>query len=231
MSIGFHLHLYKTEIMIRELGKNNSLLNQFLAELRDEAIQTDSLRFRLNLERIGEIFAYEISKEFEYKEAEVTTPLGSLVMKLPAEQPVLATILRAGLPLHQGLLNYFDKAESAFVSAYRKYSKSKEFTIKLDHVSSPDLTDRILIISDPMLATGGSMTASLKGLLEKGNPKKIHIVSIVACEEGIAYVKRNFSRMDITFWLGAIDDELTAMAYIVPGLGDAGNLAYGEKDN
>lgn len=217
--------------MIREIGKNNSLFNQFLAELRDETIQTDKQRFRRNLTRIGEIFAYEISKELQYKETEITTPLGSLQMKLPVEQPVLATILRAGLPIHEGLLNYFDKSESAFVSAYRKYRKSKEFTINLDHVSSPDLSNRILIISDPMLATGGSLVAAMKGLFERGIPKKMHIVAVVACDEGIQNVKRNFSKMDITFWLGAIDDELTAQAYIVPGLGDAGNLAYGEKDS
>lgn len=217
--------------MIRVIGKNNSVFNQFMAELRDVSIQTDRLRFRRNLERLGEIFAYEISKEMEYNEVEVTTPLGSLLINLPAEQPVLATILRAGLPIHQGLLNYFDKADSAFISAYRKYSKSKEFNIKLDHISTPDLTGRVLIISDPMLATGGSLTASLKGLFEKGIPKKTHIVAAVASEEGINKVKRSFSLMDITFWLGAIDDELTVQAYIVPGLGDAGNLAYGEKDN
>jgi uracil phosphoribosyltransferase len=216
--------------MIRVIGNNNSLFNQFMAELRDESIQKDRQHFRWNMVRLGEIFAYEISKEMEYEEHEVTTPLGSLMINLPAEQPVLATILRAGLPMHQGMLNYFDKAECAFVSAYRKYSKSKEFNIKLDHISSPDLTDRILIISDPMLATGGSLTASLKGLFEKGIPKKVHIVSAVASEEGIAMVKRNFSLMDITFWLGAIDDELTVQAYIVPGLGDAGNLAFGEKN-
>jgi uracil phosphoribosyltransferase len=221
----------KDAIMIRVIGKNNSVFNQFMAEIRDESIQKDSQRFRRNLERIGEIFAYEISKEMEYAEVEVTTPLGSLVMNLPAEQPVLATILRAGLPIHQGMLNYFDKAESAFISAYRKYKKSHEFNIKLDHISSPDLTGRILIICDPMLATGGSLAASLKGLFEKGLPKKIHIVAAVASEEGINRIKRSFSLMDITFWLGAIDDELTAQAYIVPGLGDAGNLAFGEKDN
>jgi uracil phosphoribosyltransferase len=202
-----------------------------MAEIRDENIQTDRQRFRRNLERLGEIFAYEISKEMEYKEVDVSTPLGSLVMNLPAEQPVLASILRAGLPLHQGLLNFFDKADSAFISAYRKYRKSHEFNITLDHISSPDLTGRILIICDPMLATGGSLSAALKGLFEKGLPKKIHIVSVVANEEGINQVKRSFSLMDITFWLGAIDDELTAQAYIVPGLGDAGDLAFGDKNH
>lgn len=217
--------------MIKVIGEKNSVFNQFISELRDEKIQTDRQRFRRNLERIGEIFAYEISKEMEYKKVEIITPLGSAEMNLLAEQPVLATILRAGLPMQEGMLNYFDKAECAFVSSYRKYSKSKEFTIKLDHVSSPDLTDRILIICDPMLATGGSLTASLKGLFEKGIPKKIHIVAALAHEEGIANVKRNFSLTDMTFWLGAIDDELTAQAYIVPGLGDAGNLAFGDKEN
>jgi uracil phosphoribosyltransferase len=217
--------------MVRVIGKNNSVFNQFMAELRDETIQKDRQRFRRNLERLGEIFAYEISKEMVYKEVEVTTPLGSLIMNLPVEQPVLAAIMRAGLPIHQGMLNYFDKAESAFISAYRKYKKSHEFNIKLDHISSPDLTDRILIICDPMLATGGSLTTTLKGLFEKGIPKKIHIVSAVASEEGINMVKKSFSLMDITFWLGAIDDELTVQAYIVPGLGDAGNLAFGDKDH
>lgn len=217
--------------MIRVIGKNNSVFNQFMAEVRDQSIQKDRQRFRRNLERLGEIFAYEISKEMDYKEMEITTPLGSLTMNLHAEEPVLATILRAGLPVHQGMLNYFDKADSAFISAYRKYRKSHEFNIKLDHISSPDLTDRILIISDPMLATGGSLIASLKGLFEKGLPKKIHIVSVVANQEGINQVKKSFSLMDITFWLGAIDDELTAQAYIVPGLGDAGDLAYGDKDH
>ena len=217
--------------MIRELGKENSLFNQYLAELRDVNIHTDSLRFRRNLERMGGIFAYEISKTFEYSSREITTPLGTSIMNLPVEQPVLATILRAGLPLHQGLLNFFDKADSAFVSAYRKYSKNKKFTIKLDYVSAPPITDRILIVSDSMLATGSSLIASLKGLLERGKPKQIHIVAALACDEGIANVKKKFSTKNLTIWLGAIDDELTARAYIVPGLGDAGDLAYGKKED
>jgi uracil phosphoribosyltransferase len=217
--------------MIRELGKENSLFNQFLAELRDISVQNDSLRFRRNLERMGEVFAYEISKTFDFESQEITTPLGSLNMSLPTEQPVLATILRAGLPLHQGLLNYFDKADSAFVSAYRKYTKDENFTIKLDYISAPHIDDRVLIVSDPMLATGGSLIASLKGLLERGKPKHIHIVAALACEEGIANVKKKFSLKNISLWLGAIDDELTAQAYIVPGLGDAGNLAFGSKDD
>lgn len=217
--------------MIKELGLKNSIFNKFLAELRDENIQKDSLRFRRNLQRLGEIFAYEISKGMKYEERDVVTTLGITKMQLLMEKPVLATILRAGLPLHQGLLNYFDDADNAFVSAYRKYDNSEDFHIKLDYVSAPDISGRTLIISDPMLATGGSMVASLKGLLEKGNPKKIHIVTILATEEGIAEVKKHFSLRKTTFWIGKIDTELTAKSYIVPGLGDAGDLAYGIKDN
>ena len=217
--------------MIKELGLKNSIFNNFLSQIRDENIQKDSLRFRRNLQRIGEIFAYEISKGMQYEEKEVVTPLGISNMKLIMEKPVLATILRAGLPLHQGLLNYFDNADNAFVSAYRKYDNSEDFHIKLDYVSSPDISGRTLIISDPMLATGGSMVASIKGLLEKGTPKKIHIVTILATEEGIAEVNRHFSLRKTTIWTGKIDNELTAKAYIVPGLGDAGDLAFGLKDD
>lgn len=216
-------------VMVRELGKENSIFNQFLSELRCIETQIDSMRFRRNLERVGEIFAYEISKEMEYKKKEVITPLGTSVMNIPVDKPVLATILRAGMPMHQGLLNYFDSADSAFVSAYRKYKKNEDFSIKMDYISSPSIDDRVLIISDPMLATGGSMSASIKALLNNGNPKYIHIVCLLASEEGIAEIKRSFSLHNFTLWIGAIDDELTAKAYIVPGLGDAGDLAYGSK--
>lgn len=217
--------------MIIELGKKDTIFNRFLSELRDEQIQQDPLRFRRNLQRLGEIFAYEISKQFEYTKQDITTPLGTAAMNLPLEQPVLATILRAGLPLHQGLLNYFDRADSAFVSAYRKYHKKGSFTINLDYVSSPSIDDRILIVSDPMLATGGSLLASLSGLLEKGKPKHIHIVSVLATEVGLKNVKKRYSLSNLTIWVGAIDDELTAKAYIVPGLGDAGDLSFGQKDD
>lgn len=217
--------------MIKELGLKNSIFNKFLAELRDENIQKDSLRFRRNLQRMGEIFAYEISKGMKYKETDVVTPLGIAKMQLLMEKPVLATILRAGLPLHQGLLNYFDDADNAFVSAYRKYDNSEDFHIKLDYVSAPDISGRTLIISDPMLATGGSMVASLKGLLAKGTPKKIHIVTILATNEGIAEVQKHFSLHKTKFWIGKIDTELTAKSYIVPGLGDAGDIAFGIKDD
>jgi uracil phosphoribosyltransferase len=217
--------------MIHELGANNSIFNQFLSELRDSSIQKDSLRFRRNLERIGEIFAYEISKSLDFVPTKVSTPLGMLEMNLMSEQPILATVLRAGLPLHQGLLNYFDRADSAFVSAYRKYSKNEDFTIKLDYISSPNIDGRILIVSDPMLATGGSLVASLRGLFETGKPKHTHVVCALASDEGIARLKRAFTFKKLTLWVGAIDVELTAKAFIVPGLGDAGDLAFGRKND
>jgi uracil phosphoribosyltransferase len=217
--------------MIKEIGKANSVFNSFLAELRDVSIQKDNMRFRRNLERIGEIFAYEISKTLNYEERDIETPLGEAHMNLPAEQPVLATILRAGLPLHQGMLNYFDHAENAFVSAYRKYDADEDFVIKLDYVSSPGLQGKVLILSDPMLASGGSIIAALEGLFEKGTPSHTHIVCVLASEEGIKAVKKKFSLKKMTLWIGAIDDELTAKAYIVPGLGDAGDLAYGKKED
>lgn len=217
--------------MIREIGKTNSIFNRFLAELRDVTVQDDRMRFRRNLERIGEIFAYEISKTFEYKTKEVITPLGVAHMNLPTVNPVLATILRAGLPLHQGLLNYFDHSDCGYVSAYRKYTKEENFTIKLDYVSAPSLDSTTLIVSDPMLATGGSLIAAMKGLMQNGEPEHIHVVVLLASEEGIVNLKRHFSLKPFTLWVGAVDDELTAKAYIVPGLGDAGDLAFGSKED
>lgn len=217
--------------MIKEIGKKNSIFNTFLAELRDVSIQKDRLRFRRNLERMGEIFAYEISKMLEYKKSDIETPLGEAHMSLMTEQPVLATILRAGLPLHQGMLNFFDNAENAFISAYRKYNANEDFVIKLNYVSSPDIQDKVLILTDPMLATGGSIVASLKGIFEKGTPKHTHVVCVLASEEGIKTIKKSFATKNMTLWIGAIDDELTDKAYIVPGLGDAGDLAYGDKED
>lgn len=215
--------------MIQELGKVNSIFNQFIMELRNEEIQKDRMRFRRNMERIGEIFAYEISKKLDYGSAEVTTPLGSAFMQLPTAFPLLATILRAGLPLHQGLLNYFDKADSAFVSAYRKHSKNEDdFKVKIEYMSSPDISDRQLIISDPMLASGASMILVHNALKTMGTPAHIHVVTVLASVEGLAAVKRNLP-VNTTIWVGAIDDELTAQAYIVPGLGDAGDLSFGTK--
>lgn len=215
--------------MIINLGKQNSLLNQFIAELRDVSVQKDSLRFRANLQRIGEIFAYEISKTMDWQTNEIITPLGVANMPVLKEQPVLATILRAGLPLHQGFLNYFDKAENAFISAYRKHQKGDDFTIELEYVSCPLLAGKVLILSDPMLATGASMLITYKELLKYGEPLHTHIVSIIASTQGIDYLKDYIPEDKFTLWVGAIDQELTAKAYIVPGLGDAGDLAYGYK--
>ncbi len=215
--------------MIRMLGNKSSLLNQYIAELRDAEIQADSLRFRRNMERIGEIFAYEISKELEWKQTEVVTSLGVAHCEVLAHQPVIATILRAGLPFHQGLLNAFDKAGNAFISAYRKHRKDGRFDIQVEYVSSPVLEDKVLILSDPMLATGASMILSYKELLQKGRPSHTHIASILASNQGVEYLRKNMPNDDYTLWVGAVDAELTAKAYIVPGLGDAGDLAFGSK--
>lgn len=217
--------------MVKNLGATNSVFNQFIAELRNVEVQGDRMRFRRNLERLGEIFAYEISKELEYEPIEVTTPLGVATMAILKRQPVLATILRAGLPMHQGMLNYFDQADNAFVSAYRKYEKNEDFSIRIEYLSSPDLTGRVLIMSDPMLATGASVVKALKELFAIGVPSKVFVVSALASSEGIEYLRRNFSLADLTVYVGGIDDELTAKAYIVPGLGDAGDLAYGKKSD
>lgn len=214
--------------MSRILSNGNSLVNVFISELRDVDIQNDSMRFRRNLERLGEIFAYEISKTLEYEMKDVVTPLGIAPTPVLKEQPVVASILRAGLPVHQGILNYFDRAENAFVSAYRKHHKDGSFDIKVEYLSSPDLTDRVVILCDPMLATGTSMFMAYKGLLEKGRPRHIHIIGLIASIEGVNYVKAHFPE-NSTLWLGAVDDELTVQSYIVPGLGDAGDLAYGKK--
>lgn len=213
--------------MVINLSKEHSLVSNWIAEIRDTEIQKDRMRFRRNLERIGEIAAYEISKRLPYKEVEITTPMGTALAKVLDEQPILATILRAGLPLHQGLLNYFDKADNAFVSAYRKHDKDGSFEISLDYFSSPEIENRTIIISDPMLATGSSLVKTVQYIQEEGEPKHIHIVAAIACSVGIEYVRRNIPLA--TIWCGDIDDELTAKGYIVPGLGDAGDLAFGTK--
>lgn len=216
-------------IQIHELGKSDSIFNQFMAELRDAAIQQDRLRFRHNLERTGEIMAYEISKTMEYETEEIVTPLGIKEIRLLKEQPIIATILRAGVPFHNGMLDMFDHADSAFVAAYRKYDKNEDFEIKVEYYSSPELDDKVLILCDPMLATGESIVKTLDGLLEEMQPKHIHIAAVVASADGLEHVKRKMSRKPITIWVGCIDEELTAKAYIVPGIGDVGDLAYGEK--
>jgi uracil phosphoribosyltransferase len=213
--------------MVINLSEQHSLISNWIGELRDADIQNDRMRFRRNLERIGEAAAYEISKVLPFVEKEVQTPMGIASCKMMQQQPVLATILRAGLPLHQGMLNYFDKADNAFISAYRKHHKDGSFEISLDYISCPELENRVVIISDPMLATGSSLVKTIQFLKEEGRPKEIHIVAAIACTVGIEYVKREDP--SVTIWCGDIDDELTAKGYIVPGLGDAGDLAFGVK--
>ena len=213
--------------MLINLSQDYSIICDWIAEIRDQSVQTDRLRFRRNLERIGEIAGYEISRLLPYEEKETQTPLGISISKMLKTQPVLATILRAGLPLHQGLLNVFDKADSAFISAYRKHDRDGSFEISMGYITSPDLDNRILIISDPMLATGSSMVKTIQQLRSEGNPAEIHIVTAIACTVGIEYLRRALPSCKI--WCGAIDDELTAKGYIVPGLGDAGDLSFGNK--
>ena len=214
--------------MVHILGATNSVFNQFIAEIRDENIQKDSMRFRKNLERMGEIMAYEISKTLAYETREVTTPLGIANVPLMKEQPVIATILRAGLPLHQGLLNYFDKAENAFISAYRKHHKDGTFDVKVEYLACPDLNNKTLILCDPMLASGTSMVLTYRAMMQRGKPSHTHIVSVIASMEGVDYARKHLPE-NVTLWCGAVDDELTAQSYIVPGLGDAGDLAFGTK--
>lgn len=213
--------------MVINLSQHYSILCDWIAEIRDQTIQMDRLKFRRNLERIGEIAGYEISKHMPHEERDVQTPLGIAVSKLLKTQPVLATILRAGLPLHQGLLNVFDKADNAFVSAYRKHHRDGSFDISMGYITCPDLENRILIISDPMLATGSSMVKTVQQLMSEGNPAEIHIVTAIACTVGIEYLRRLLPVCRV--WCGAIDDELTAKGFIVPGLGDAGDLSFGTK--
>jgi uracil phosphoribosyltransferase len=223
----YDVDLNSNKTMIVNLSQQHSLVSNWISEIRNVEIQSDRMRFRRNLERIGEVAAYEISKVLAFAEVEVETPLGTATSKLLTNQPVIATILRAGLPLHQGLLNYFDKADNAFISAYRKHNKDGSFEISLDYISCPELEDRVLIVSDPMLATGASLVKTIQFLKAEGRPKEIHVVAAIACTVGIEYVKREDS--SVTIWCGDIDDELTAKGYIVPGLGDAGDLAFGVK--
>jgi uracil phosphoribosyltransferase len=214
--------------MAINLSSNNSLVSNWMHEIRSADIQGDRLRFRRNTERIGEIAAYEISKTMLYVSVDTVTPLGTKPQNMLVDQPVLATILRAGVPLHQGLLNYFDHADCAFIAAYRKHNKNDgTFEIEQHYVTCPDLEDKTLIIADPMLATGASLLLAIEGLLTFGQPKAIHIVTVISCIEGIEAVKRKYPQ--VTIWAGDVDEELTAKGYIVPGLGDAGDLAFGNK--
>ena len=214
---------------IINLSEKNSVLNHYLKEIRSVEIQGDSMRFRRNLERIGEIMAYEISKTLNYTNENVQTPLGICAIPQIDEKVVISTILRAGLPFHNGFLNYFDKAENAFISAYRKYKDALKFDIFIEYIASPDLNEKVLIITDPMLATGGSMELAYGALLTKGNPDKIHIATIIASQQAVDYIAAHLPKEKTTLWAAAIDPELNEHSYIIPGLGDAGDLAFGEK--
>jgi uracil phosphoribosyltransferase len=213
--------------MLFVLNKTNTIGNQFLAELRDAVTQQDKLRFRKNQERLGEILAYEISKKLKYVTVEVQTPLGIATVDVPETYPVLGTILRAGLPFHQGFMNFFDKSPSAFITAYRKVKKTGAFVINIDHISAPDIEGKTLIICDTMLATGQSMVLVCKELMATFAIKELHIAAVIASTEGVEHVRANLPKAHL--WLCAIDEEMTSKAYIVPGLGDAGDLSFGEK--
>ena len=214
---------------IKVLGNNHSIIDQYLAEIRDVNVQKDPLRFRENMYRIGELFAYEISKELDFEVKDITTPLGIAKVPVLEKQPVLATILRAGLAMHNGLLKILDRAENCFISAYRKYNESGEFEIEFEYMASPLLDDKVVILSDPMLASGKSMEIGYEALFSKGTPSHVHLVSIIASKQGVDYISKAITAENVTLWLGAIDDGMTPKSYITPGLGDAGDLAYGEK--
>jgi len=211
------------------LSDNNSVLNHYIKEIRSVEIQKDPMRFRRNLERIGEIMAYEISKTMNYVVEDVTTPLGTAPINVMSDNIVISTILRAGLPFHQGFLNYFDRAENAFVSAYRKYKDALKFEIFIEYIASPDLNGKTLIITDPMLATGSSMELAYGALKTKGTPAQVHVASVISSQYAIDYLKKHFQDTEIIVWTAAIDPELDAHSYIIPGLGDAGDLAFGQK--
>ncbi len=215
---------------IINFNESNSILNQYVAEIRNVEVQNDRLRFRRNIQRIGEIMAYEISKTFSYSVKVIKTPLGIAPVSTPDNQLVISTILRAGLPFHQGFLSYFDDAENAFVSAYRKYKDTLKFDIHIEYIASPRIDGKTLIITDPMLATGGSMELSYQAMLTKGHPAEIHVVSVIASQKAVEYIASVFPEDKTTIWCAAIDPELNDHSYIVPGLGDAGDLAYGEKE-
>jgi uracil phosphoribosyltransferase len=215
--------------MVHDLSHQNSIFAHFIREIRDHAIQKDRMRFRKNLERIGEVLAYEISKTLVFEPDEITTPLGVAQCKQLKENPVIGTILRAGLPFHQGFMNYFDQADAFFAAAYRRYHKGGDFEIEVDYLTAPSIENKTVIITDPMIATGSSIEMVFKQLLRKGTPERIIIASVIASEAGINHLKVRLPE-NTSFWCGAIDKELTAHAYIVPGLGDAGDLAFGRKD-
>ena len=211
------------------IEEKNSILNKFISEIRDVNIQKDSLRFRRNIERIGEILGYELSKSLSYSSVYIETPLGKKKMQLSYNDVVLCSILRAGLPLHQGLLNYFDDAENAFISAYRHHpNNNADFEIVVEYFASPEIENKILLLADPMLATGQSLVAVYEAIKKQGTPKEIHIVAVIGSQEGVDFIENHFPE-NTHLWIAAIDDELNSKGYIVPGLGDAGDLAFGEK--
>lgn len=220
------------EIEVINFAEHPSLVSRYMLELRDKEIQTDPMRFRLNLQRIGEIMAYEISKRLTYKEVEVTTPLATTTCLTPADEIVIGTILRAGLPFHEGFLNYFDRAQNAFVSAYRKYREKggDKFDVLIEYLASPNIDGKTLLLVDPMLATGASMELGYKALLSKGMPKHIHVASVIASQQAVDYVCKVLPKENTTVWVGAIDPEINSHSYIIPGLGDAGDLAFGVKE-
>ncbi len=214
---------------IHNISQQNSVLNTFLSEIRDTHIQKDSMRFRRNIERIGEILGYEMSKSLNYQSQSINTPLGSSPVSLITNEIVLCSILRAGIPLHQGLLNYFDKAENAFISAYRRHKHNPEsFEIIVEYLACPDLENKTLILADPMLATGQSIVATFDALKQLGTPKEVHLVSVIGAQEGIDFVNNKFNS-NTHLWIAAIDDTLNDKGYIIPGIGDAGDLAFGKK--
>jgi len=215
-------------MIVNILDTKQTILNKFISEIRDVNIQKDSMRFRRNIERIGEIISYEISKTLNYKTETISTPLGTKIMQLPKKEVVLCSILRAGLPLHNGLLNYFDDAENAFISAYRKHISETEFEIKVEYFASPNLDGKTLILADPMLATGRSLASVYEGLKKHGTPKEIHLACVIGATEGLNYIKQYFPE-DTKLWIATVDENLNKKGYIVPGLGDAGDLSFGEK--
>lgn len=215
---------------IVNFAEQRSLVSQYMAELRDIDVQTDMLRFRTNLRRIGQIMAYEISRTLQFRREEIQTPLAKADADVIDTKLVLATIFRAGVPFHQGFLDYFDRAENAFVSAYRKYKEKENFDVCIEYLASPRLDGKTLVLADPMLATGASMELSYRALLTKGTPAEIHVASVIASQKAVDYIAEHFPAEKTTLWVGAIDPEINAHSYIVPGLGDAGDLAYGTKD-
>ena len=216
--------------MVTVLNKRNSLFNTFLSETRDEHVQKDSYRFRRNMERMGSIIAYEISKQMEFSVREVSTPFGIAEEQIIAHPPAIISVLRAGVPVHQGVLNFFDYASGGFISMQRDYDKDGKFNVSLEYISCPAINGKEVILCDAMIASGASMSLAYKSLLAQGTPKHVHLIAIIASKEGLDNVRKKLPSKGVSLWLGALDDELTAKSYIVPGLGDAGDLAYGAKD-